>query len=420
MEGFINYIVLYGLVLFLFIFYALLALSSAKKSGVAKENMIKNTKIWVAIKKRAAKEYILSKEGMASVSMLFSLLVYFWITDHVGFWPPWVSELLFNPMHHMAFHILFLVPASLALASKKSIGLLIAIPYLILLGFGLFEFMMVSRDGVGKALVAHRALASLTIAWALPAVIVVLLWNISETRKKKIYLVAMVLQMAVSAGAAYYYTFHYGVWHLAEETVSVQRLMLGDGELGFPLVEEDAAYIVDRTGRLYHVDLAEGRKRLLARIPRPTAEEAGFLGLTLAPVTRGAVSPFLLDGVLKRVNSDELVYQYEHIVTTEGAFMIHVRINQNSGQVSWQLKGKEHEAPVEYPLPIHTTVAQGRIISVALDHVLMHPFSVLIEGEGIKTAIDPLGCVNWAQAKHGWILVGTNRGGLLIVTTNGS
>ena len=58
MEGFINYIVLYGLVLFLFIFYALLALSSAKKSGVAKENMIKNTKIWVAIKKRAAKEYI--------------------------------------------------------------------------------------------------------------------------------------------------------------------------------------------------------------------------------------------------------------------------------------------------------------------------------------------------------------------------
>ena len=418
MEGFINYIALYGLVLFLFIFYALLALSSAKKSGVAKENMIKNTKIWVALKKRAAKEYILSKEGMASVSMLFSLLVYYWITDHVGFWPPWVSALLFNPMHHMAFHLIFLVPASLALASKKRIGLLIAIPYLILLGFGLFEIMMVSRDGV-KALVAHRALASLTIAWAVPAVVVVLLWNIAETRKKKIYLVAMVLQMAVSAGTAYYYTFHYGAWHLAEETVSVQRLMLGDGELGFPLVEEDAAYIVDRTGRLYQVDLAEGRKRLLARIPRPTAEEAGFIGLTLAPVTRGAASPFLLDGVLKRVNSDELAYQYEYIVTTDGALTMHVRINQNSGQVSWQLKGREHEAPVEFPLPAHTTEAQGKVISVAPAHGLTSPFSVLIEGEGIKTAIDPLGWVNWAQAKHGWILVGTNRGGLLIITTNG-
>jgi len=424
-DGFINYVAMCLLVLFLLLMYVSIAFGLAKKAGITRENILTKTKAWVATKKRAAKEYILSKEGMASVSMLFSLMVYFWITDHVGFWPPWVSELLFNPMHHMAFHILFLVPASLALASKKSMGLLIVIPYLILLGFGLFEFMMVSRDGVGKALVAHRALASLIIAWALPAVIVVLLWNISETRKKKIYLVAMVLQMAVSAGAAYYYTFHYGVWHLAEETVSVQRLMLGDGELSFPLVEEDTAYIVDRQGRLYQIELAAGRKRLLALVPRPTAAEAGFPGLVL-PSIESPGSPF--GGVMSRVGDDELSFRYiynlmrriEYGYGDGGSWTMHVRINQNSGQVSWQLKGREHEAPVEFPLPAHTTEAQGKVISVAPDHVLMHPFSVLIEGEGIKTAIDPLGWVNWAQAKHGWILVGTNRGGLLIVTTNGS
>lgn len=413
MEGFINYIALYGLVLFLFISYVLLALSSVKKSGVSK---IKNIKIWVALKKRAAKEYILNKEGMAFVSMLFSLLVYFWITGYVGFWPPWVSVPLFNPMHHMAFHILFLVPASLALATKKSIGLLIAIPYLILLSFGLFEIIMVSRDGVGESFVAQRVLVSLTLAWAVPAVIVVLLWSANEMKKRKIYLAALVLQMAVSAGTAYYYTFHYGVWHLAEESVSVRRLWLGDGELGFPLVEEDAAYIVDRTGDLYQIELSEGRKRLLARIPRPTPEEAGFPGLTLSPVTRGTTSPFFLEGVIKRVNPDELAYQYNYIVTTDDAYTMHVRINQNSGQVSWQLSERE---PIPWPPPIYTaTRAQDRIISVAPDHVLTSPFSVLIEGEGIKIAIDPMGWVNWAQAKHGWILVGTVRGGLLIVTTN--
>ncbi|MBT9153143.1 MAG: hypothetical protein DDT35_01371 [Firmicutes bacterium] len=44
------------------------------------------------------------------------------------------------------------------------------------------------------------------------------------------------------------------------------------------------------------------------------------------------------------------------------------------------------------------------------------PFTVLIEGEGVKTAIDPLGQVEWITADQGWILIGTNRGGLIIVS----
>lgn len=35
-------------------------------------------------------------------------------------------------------------------------------------------------------------------------------------------------------------------------------------------MEEDTAYIVDRQGRLYQIELAAGRKRLLALVPRPT------------------------------------------------------------------------------------------------------------------------------------------------------
>lgn len=65
-----------------------------------------------------------------------------------------------------------------------------------------------------EAAVARRALVSFAIAWAVPAVLVALLWNIGETRKKKISLVAMVFQLVVLSGAVYYYTYHYGVWRL--------------------------------------------------------------------------------------------------------------------------------------------------------------------------------------------------------------
>jgi hypothetical protein len=410
------------LVLFLLLMYVSIAFGLAKKAGITRENILTKTKAWVATKKRVAREYFFCKEGIALFSMLVSTLAYFWITGSVGFWPPSVGARLFNPIHFMTLHLLFLIPACLALALKKITGILIALPYLVLLGYGFIGIVFLG-GAFTEAVVARRALVSFAIACAVPAVLVALLWNIGETRKKKIYLVAMVFQLVVLSGAVYYYTYHYGVWRLVGEHLRVQRLRLGDGELSFPLVEEDTAYIVDRQGRLYQIELAAGRKRLLALVPRPTAAEAGFPGLVL-PSIESPGSPF--GGVMSRVGDDELSFRYiynlmrriEYGYGDGGSWTMHVRINQNSGQVSWQLKGREHEAPVEFPLPAHTTEAQGKVISVAPDHVLMHPFSVLIEGEGIKTAIDPLGWVNWAQAKHGWILVGTNRGGLLIVTTN--
>jgi len=386
---------------------------------------VKEVFAWVSEKKRAAREYILSKEGIAFFSMLVSVPAYYWITGPVGFNLPSPSAQPFNMVHFMTPYLLFVIPACLALASKKITGLLIALPYLVFLGFGILGLMFMGTGRFSSAVAAGRIFGSFAIACAVPAILVALLWNMNETRKKKIYLVAMALQLVVLSGAVYYYSYHYGVWRLAGEPLSVQRLRLGDGELGFPLVGEDAAYIVDRQGRLYQVELAAGRKRLLAQIPRPTPPEVGFPGLVL-PSIEGPGSPFV-GGVLTRVSGDELSFRYIYHLMRRiaygygdgGSWTIDVRINQESGQVSWQLKGRAHEAPVEVPLPAHTTDAQGRIIRVAPDHSLTAPFTVLIEGEGMRTAIDPLGWVNWAQAKHGWILVGTNRGGLVIVTTKG-
>ncbi|MBS3978095.1 MAG: hypothetical protein KGZ75_15430 [Syntrophomonadaceae bacterium] len=386
--------------------------------------MFNKAKAWIALKKISVREHAFAKEGIALVAVLLSFLTFFWITGPMGFWPPAINASLFNPFHYLTLPLLFIVPASLGLALKNSTGLLIAIPYLILLGLGLFLLLLLAGHAFSEAFAVTRANVTFFIACVVLAVFVTLLWTMDEARKRRIYLAALAFHLAVLAGAVYYYTFHYGVWHLAEEPVSVQRLSLGIGELSFPLVEENAAYIVNRQGRLYQIELAAGRKRLLAQIPRPTAEEAGFPGLVL-PTIESPWSPF--GGVLTRVSDDKLSFRYiynlmkriEHGFGDGGSWLMEVTINQKSGKVSWQLKGKEYEAPFEFPLPTHTTEAEGRIIRVVPDHGITAPFTVLIEGEGIRTAIDPMGWVNWAQAKHGWILVGTNRGVLVILTTKG-
>ncbi|MBT9134203.1 MAG: hypothetical protein DDT38_00934 [Firmicutes bacterium] len=102
--------------------------------------------------------------------------------------------------------------------------------------------------------------------------------------------------------------------------------------------------------------------------------------------------------------------------------IIGARINEGSGQVAWQLLETTFDAPDQFPPgtgelgPIQTVSPGGRAIDGTLDYPHHYPFIVLIEGEGVKTLIDPLGHVEWIAADHGWILVGTNRGGLIIAT----
>jgi hypothetical protein len=71
-------------------------------------------------------------------------------------------------------------------------------------------------------------------------------------------------------------------------------------------LEEDAAYIVDRQGRLYQVELAAGRKRLLAQIPRPAPAEVGFPGLVLPSIVR---VDFLFSGIDKAFDVQYYVYK---------------------------------------------------------------------------------------------------------------
>jgi len=355
------------------------------------------------------------------MSLLSSLLVCYWMIEWVGFLPHLIQSGLFHPLHHLVFHLLFLIPTSLAMALKRAISLLLVVPYLVLLGFSLIQILILGIAGafLYGDILANYAIFFFVAAVAVPTVLAVRLGSPDEAKKKRNFRTALVLQLALAAGLAYYYTYHYGVWHLSEEPASVRRLRLGDGELSLPLIEEDAAYIVDRAGRLYRVDLALGRKRVLAQIPRPTAAEAGFPAQTL-PAVEHPASPFR--GVLTRVDDDELSFRYLHQLVGwgpigAGIWTIEVGINQNSGHVSWRVEGREREAPVEFTSP-HVTVAQGRRIGVGTHLTQYRPFTVQIgDGGGIKTAIDPLGRATWEHANHGWLLVGTDRGGLIIATT---
>jgi len=391
--------------------------------------MLDRAKACFALRTKTAVGYTLSTGSSVLLSFLSSLLGCYWIVVHVGFLPTLIHPgLLFHPLHHLVFHLLFLIPTSLAIALKKGIALLLGIPYLILLGFSLIQILLLGIAGDGLEGLFTLAYIFFGAAVVLPTVLAASFYSIDEAKKKKIYQTALVLQLALSAGLVYYYTYHYGVWHLSEEPVSVRRLRLGDGNLSHPLIEEDAAYIVDSGGRLYRVDLALGRKRLLAQIPWPTAAEVGLPELARHPNVERPQNPRW--GVLSRIDDDKLSFRYdfhlhrrsEHGYVHAGSWTMEIIINQQDGRVSWRLKGREHETPIEFPMLSNRTVSQGKTILVTTDLFQYRPFTVIIAGEGIKTAIDPLnplGMVTWEHANHGWLLVGTDRGGLIIATTKG-
>ncbi len=133
---------------------------------------------------------------------------------------------------------------------------------------------------------------------------------------------------------------------------------------------------------------------------------------------------------MQRIDEDELYFRFTHSlsVLSQGnwvigrSWAIGVRINEESGQVVWQLLGTEFDVPITFPPGIdprgivQTVSPGGRVITGSPDEGLYRPYTVLIKSDGVKTAIDPLGLVEWIAADHGWILVGTRRGGLIIAT----
>ncbi len=321
----------------------------------------------------------------------------------------------------MVPYILLMIPASLALASRKISGILIALPYIALLPCH-YVFIGIQSKGFDD-----REWTVLNIAWIVPTAIIALLWNRGQRTKERLYKVAFALQLVLLAGAIYHFTYRYGVVHLAEPVVAVSRLRLGNGSLSFPLIEGEGAYIVSNHGRLYRIDLAQSRKVFVAQIPRPQPAEIGFPQMTLPNINREYTSFF---GFLQRIDEDELYFRFTHSlsVLSQGnwvigrSWAIGVRINEESGQVVWQLLGTEFDVPITFPPGIdprgivQTVSPGGRVITGSPDEGLYRPYTVLIKSDGVKTAIDPLGLVEWIAADHGWILVGTRRGGLIIAT----
>ncbi|MEW6663200.1 MAG: PQQ-binding-like beta-propeller repeat protein [Bacillota bacterium] len=373
---------------------------------------------------KKAKGSIAKKENIALLSMLLSLLVLLWLARilAIEYWGFGVSLAVVVSLWPLYF--LFVVSAALALALKKVIGLLIAVPYFALLGDGFAGFMFYSITKF-KPPGFPVEFIFLFAAPILTGFFIVLLWNKDESQKIKIYRVALLIQIAVAAGTVYYYSYHYGVRHLGDP-VSVRSVRLGGYGLSRPLVEGDVAYIVNGDGRLFQVDLATARKRTLARIPLPKPDEAGLPGLVLPPREKGRAGPYLREGVLARHESGEISYRYMYSpakpvrfdsgygYNNAGLWTMDVRIDKESGSVSWQLR--EYEGPAgaaPYGLPV-----EYGGIALDPDDYTYRPFTILIEGEGIKTAIDPVGRVGWTHGDQGWILVGTDKGVVYIIATD--
>ncbi|MBS3873889.1 MAG: hypothetical protein KGZ92_07975 [Firmicutes bacterium] len=358
-----------------------------------------------------AKKYCLSmtNEDIAGAVMIAALLCCVWILWFVGFLPPTASDQFYTLVYHMTYPLLLALPVSLVLALRTPNCLVLATPYLAPIAWNLFENFMYRRNGL-TSLMSTRLFVATIIIYAVPFVLSRLVHKIRETEGAKAYRMVGAAQMLVLLGAVYYFTFQYGVQHLAAPLVSVQRLRFWAAPLSFPLVEADAAFIVDRRGRLFRIELASGRKRVIAEIPRPMPAAVGLDGRTLPRATR-EWSPFAAEEALTRIDHNTLNFRYRYL----SPYIMHAKIDELTGELTWDLK--EGSGAITPP-PAHlSTVSRGAVISVLSGG--RRGFDVQIQGENIKTAVDPLGLVDWKHSEHGWILVGTNCGELIIATTKG-
>ncbi len=185
----------YWPIIFLLLVYAVLAISLIKRPGAG----IRMTNISINWPKG---------EVIALLSMFLSLLTWLWI-EYLGLTFYSNLGLFGNMMYFWPLFLLFAVSAGLSLALKKINGLLIALPYLLLLGEGFFWATWIIVYPFREAGVALRAASQLFYALALPIIIIALLREKDDTTKNKIYSGALAIQLALAIGSVYYYTFNY-------------------------------------------------------------------------------------------------------------------------------------------------------------------------------------------------------------------
>lgn len=359
-------------------------------------------------KTRAICIWLATNTGLALVATCLSMLTCWWVVGRMGFSGMVdIDSPLFRMWYLLTLPIILVLPACLAAATKKWAPAMLTLPYVLL--FCWVTLSALISNALGSALWASRVNTAAVITGVVPCLIISILWKIDAVKERRACLAIFVLHIAILVGAVYFYTYRYGVWHLKEPVIIVRSIRFGAPFLSFPLVEEQAAFIVDRKGRLYRIKLATGRAYQIARVPRPEPAKIGRPELSLSRLP-GRENPFLQESYLARVSCNELYFRYRYA----GEFTLHARIREDTGVVSWELK------PTEMPEHLwrvgDRTTASGEAI-FHVDKVSEYsPFSVAITGDDVLTVIDPIGEVVWKKAQHGWILVGTSRGQVLVVS----
>jgi FtsH-binding integral membrane protein len=354
---------------------------------------------------------------LALSAVLASFGGLYWLLAALDLLPPWRAGLgsyLFPTPYHLAPYLLFWPSTSLALALKTRFRLLLAIPYIVLscLGFywvALVALLKLMHDGFwvtgGLPIILF-----ISLIVVVPMYLTHLVTRLDATRLSKVYIIGLALQVLVSVGVGYFFSAHYGTWQHGEP-LRVERLRLSDGPLTLPLIEERQAFLVDRQGNMHRIDLTTGRAQVIAEIPRPTDADGAWLRQE-RPYSEERQLNHFVKGSITRVAPDELSFRYVYVLYGR-ITVIDARVNQTSGEVTWQ--PKDH---YDYALPhSHTTVADQQHLHVSQytgDWAIRRV--ILVEGERTRTLIDPLSRVDWMHAEHGWILIGTSRGGLIIAT----
>jgi len=391
---------------------------------------LEKVKTWRASWVCAAKRFAQTPPDIATRTMVVTLLALAWIFLGVGFTP--LKD--FDPNawgYHLVFAILLLLPAVLALALGSFDGVALALPYVGVVGMDLFtRLMMWVEWAAGTPESVERYLhASLLVLYITPGILILCLRILPAERRLRVYRQVCALQMLLLLGAAYYFTFQYEVRHLAKPVVNVRSVRFWTMPLSPPLIEEDVAYMVDRGGRLFRVQLATGRKRVVARIPTPTPALTELPANPFPPDPDPYLRPF--NGVLSRTEAGEILFRYEHIAV-QG--IMEFTFNEDTREVRWQAHRYGDAPPIHpwpppspFPRPTLAIGRQGQIAAIVGGDGLLGGHNITIRGENINTLVASRGRFEFEgiHAGHGWALVRPHHrwfpwvGRLMIISIDG-
>lgn len=257
------------------------------------------------------------EEALAFFAVLVSFGGLYWLLVALDLLPPWHAGLgsyLLPTPSHLAPFLLFWVSTSLVFALRSGLKAMLAFPYIALSCGGVVWLATVAvlkliHSG-SRATGGMPILLFLSLIIAVPMYLTHLIHRLDATRRSKAYGIGLTLQVLLSVGVGYFFAHHYGVWHL-REPLRVEMLRLCDGPLTLPLVEEREAFLVDRRGNVYKIDLVTGRAHIVAKIPRLT-EADGASPRPVRPYSEERQRNPFAKGVLTRVAPDELSFRYAY------------------------------------------------------------------------------------------------------------